>query len=197
MDGAQSVLSNISVLKKVYVPREIFTVAIVISNFIHLLLGLVILEIYLFIVFALTGFHTSPFSQMVWVVPILLVILFILVLGLSMLFAALNVFYEDVKYVLSILLWMFFFANPIFYFEETIFYKFLALGPKGPMYYKIWTLNPIADLSSSFRVSLVAPGTVQVPIDGVMTPVKMFGLSWPHIGYSAVVSVVVALATME
>ncbi|MES1227392.1 MAG: ABC transporter permease, partial [Armatimonadota bacterium] len=30
MDGAQSVLSNIAVLKKVYVPREIFTVSIVI-----------------------------------------------------------------------------------------------------------------------------------------------------------------------
>lgn len=188
LDGAQSVLGNINILRKVYIPREVFTVSIVISNFIHLLLGLGVLQLYLFLVWARTGFHQSPYSSHFWLVPILLVIIFCLAMGLSLLFAALNVFYEDIRYLLGIALWMFFFANPVFYFEETIYHKFLSLGSRGELYYRIWAANPVAVLCSSFRIALVAPGEVGVATPTGIKMVPMFGLSWTHIGYAAIVS---------
>lgn len=191
LDSAQSVLSNISILRKVYVPREIFTVSIVISNFIHLLFGLGILMVYLFGVWAITGFKTSPFSPMIWMLPFLLVILFVLTLGLSLFLAAVNVFYEDVRYLIGILLWMFFFANPIFYFEETVFYKFQMLGHRGDLYYRIYTLNPVGGLISAFRIALIAPGQVWVPTSAGGKMVNMFGVSWSHLAYATVVSLVV------
>ena len=191
LDGAQSVLGNIGILRKVYLPREIFTVSIVAGNFINLLLGLGVLQVYLFAVWARTGFHQSPFSSQMWVLPLLLLIIFFLTLGFSLLFAALNVFYEDIRYLLGVVLWMFFFANPVFYFEENIYHKFKMFGERGELYYRIWLLNPVATLCSAFRVTLVAPGTVSVPTPKGMADIPMFGLSWPHIAYAGVVSLLI------
>src|SRR3990172_8173834 len=47
LDSAQSVLSNIQLIKKIYFPREILPLAQVISNFIHLLLALLVFFGYL------------------------------------------------------------------------------------------------------------------------------------------------------
>lgn len=189
MDSAQSVLSNINILKKVYLAREMFTVAIVCSNFIHLLISLGVMLVWMLCFWHFAG--PSPFSAHFYLLPWLLAILFVLTMGLSLMFAALNVFYEDVKYILSILLWVFFFANPIFYLQEQVYYRFLSLGPNGALYYKLWNLNPVAVVCANFRVAMVAPTTAPVIKDGVPTDVPMFGPAWPHLVYATVFSAVV------
>ena len=60
LDSAQSVLSALPLVKKIYFPREILPIATVIANFIHLMLGFVVFFLFLFGVYVLNP-ETIPF----------------------------------------------------------------------------------------------------------------------------------------
>src|SRR5687768_7647845 len=51
MDSAQSVLAALPIVRKIYFPRAVLPLAMVVSNFIHLLLALAVFLLYLLSVF--------------------------------------------------------------------------------------------------------------------------------------------------
>lgn len=158
MDSAQSVIGSIDIIKKVYFPREILPLANVFANFIHFLLALCVYFVYLFILWAVTGFESSPFTWHIGFLPVLLIINLALATGISFLISAYNVFYEDVKYVVGLALYLMFFLTPVMYFSETVYY---ALKGKGMLWgYYVYHLNPIATLSTAYRKTLVPTGEI-------------------------------------
>lgn len=188
MDSAQSVLVALPVVKKVYFPREILPLASVIANFIHFALALVVFFVFLFGVWAVSGFAVSPFTPWIAFLPVLLVVSLCLVTGLSLLISALNVFYEDIKYVLSVVLYLLFFLTPIMYFSETVFYA-LKGKANGELIYFLYHLNPVATLSTVYRKVLLADGKIAVISDGEQIFVDPLGVNWLLFGITVAVSV--------
>lgn len=184
MDSAQSVLLSLQVIKKVYFPREILPIASVISNFIHLMLAFVVFFAYLFAVYAVTGFDVSPFTWRIAFLPVLLIITLAFVGGVSLIVSALNVFYEDVKYIVGVALYLIFFLTPIMYFTETVWYS-LEDQPGGELLFILYNLNPLSMLAWAFKKTLVPPGRIDV---GEPEMVNQLDMHWGLFGANIVIS---------
>lgn len=184
LDSAQSVLTALPVVRKVYFPREILPLASVISNFIHFVLALGVFFGFLFVVWAMSGFESSPFSWRGLFLPVLLVVTFALAVGTSLLVSALNVFYEDVKYALNVLLYLLYFLTPIFYFSENVRYA-VGTGWRGDLIYTLYHLNPMATLATVYRKILLADGQVHVT-ESVIVPMARF--PWVLFGLTVMIS---------
>jgi ABC-2 type transport system permease protein len=175
------------VVKKVYFPREILPIAGVIGNFIHFVLALGVFFVFLFGVWAVNGFGVTPFSWKLLALPVLLVPYLALVLGCSLLLSALNVFYEDVKYILSVLLYLLFFLSPVMYFSETVRTN-LSAKSGGALFYQLYHLNPLATWLTAFRKCLVPEGKIEVIVDGVATKVPPDPFQYGFVAIATVVS---------
>lgn len=182
MDSAQSILGAMPIIKKIYFPREILPIASVISNFIHLVLAMG-----MFFLFLIAVYLIHPGSWPIQIgslyLPLLLLISFCLSLGCSFYISALNTFYEDVKYIVGIALWLMFFLTPVMYFSEKVANCALNARSHGWLY-KIYNLNPVATLASAYRKTLLAPP--QVRIGGAVAP--FLPLEWKYVYFAAAVS---------
>jgi len=152
LDSSQSILLMYGVIKKVYLPREIIPLSTAISNFIHFLLSWAVFAVYWW------GFKRGPILITTFWFPYLLLCQFMLVTGLSLFVSALNVFYEDVKYMVTIAMNLFLFLLPIMYLVETVVYK-SSFGSGSfatrPWAVTLYLLNPLTALINGFRKSLL------------------------------------------
>ena len=154
LDSCQSLLNNFTIMRKVYLPREIIPLAYVISNGIHFLLGWAFYFTAFYLVAPLLDIHIPILRTIVWF-PLLLLMEILLVTGLSLWFAALNLFYQDVKYVLQTLFGPLFLVLPVLYPATNIYY---ALRQHGFAWiYPVYMLNPISAIITGFRQSLLMP----------------------------------------
>jgi ABC-2 type transport system permease protein len=163
MDSSQSVLQYMPLVKKIYFPREILPLAVILGNFIHLLFGFVVFFVYLLVVWLINR-GESPFQATTVLLPVLFFISFILSTGIGLFVAALNTFYEDVKYLTSVALYLLFFLSPITYMSEQVAYSRINIK-SGGLIYNVYNLNPIAVLSTAYRQILLAPQGI--PVNGV------------------------------
>ena len=161
MDSSQSVIAALPVVRKVYFPREILPLASIISNFVHFLLALAVFFGYLLVVW-LRHPSVSPFTWNVLFLPLLLLINLMLSVGLGLIVSALNTFYEDVKYLVGVGLYLLFFLSPIMYFSENLRYSSFMQGPRGDLIYTLYHLNPVAMLCTAYRKVLLQPQDVLI-----------------------------------
>jgi lipopolysaccharide transport system permease protein len=146
LDSSQSILLMYGVIKKVYLPREIIPLSTAISNFIHFVLSWLV-----FFVFLIFYVHAKPLWTMIWL-PYLIVVQFMLVTGLSLFVSALNVFYEDVKYMVSVLMGLGLFVFPIMIFAEKVVSKLT-----NPIAIALYLYNPVTALIDGYRAILLEP----------------------------------------
>ena len=195
MDSAQSVLGNLQLMKKIYFPREIFPLASIISNFIHFLLALLVFFVYLLTIYLFNTPRVPTFQWSTIYLPLLIVISFLLSAGLGLLFSAINTFYEDVKYIVGVVLSLLFFLSPIMYFRESVYY-----GHSKKLYY-LYHLNPIATLSDAYRKVLLAPQAVQISTKvwdprihdyrDVNLPYPPLPIDWMLLGLTAAFAIII------
>ncbi len=103
-----SLSGNFNLVTKIYFPREIIPLSGVAINFIDYLIGLVVY-------FLLLLCYGIPLTwNILWLFP-LLVMLVLYTTSISLLLAALNVYYRDVKLASTFLLQFLFFATPVIY----------------------------------------------------------------------------------
>jgi len=192
LDSAQSILSALPVVKKIYLPRELLPLAIILSNFVHLITGFVVFFLALGLIYASTGFGVNPFQASTWLLPFLMLISLCFATGLGLLVSALNTFYEDVKYIANVAMYLLTFLCPIVYFHE----QMTAALKINPWLYRLYMLNPQAVLCICYRKALLAP--INIPVTKNGTPLTVDGLAvkvdatpfpWGWLAYAAVVSV--------
>ncbi|MCJ7472754.1 MAG: ABC transporter permease [Actinobacteria bacterium] len=106
--GSGSIISNSNLVNKIYFPREILPLSIVFSNLINFFLELVAL----FVVLAFMGYK---FYLFLYILPVLIFIQIFLVVGMTLLVSALNVFFRDLQHLISIVMMVWFFGTPIIY----------------------------------------------------------------------------------
>jgi ABC-2 type transport system permease protein len=155
--GTASVVSNSGLLKKVYLPREVFPIASVGAALFNFVVQLLVL----FAATLLTGtFSFSP--DLLYAIPSILVIV-AFGTGLALLLSAANVYLRDVQYLVEVGLLIFFWASPIVYPWRTVAH---ALGP-GPLL-DAYTDNPITLAVLGFQRAFwshPAGGTPDSPTD--------------------------------
>jgi ABC-type polysaccharide/polyol phosphate export permease len=156
MDSSQSVIASLPLIKKIYFPREILPLAYVFANFIHLVLAMCMFFCYLAVIYILDP-RSLPFQATTLYLPIVMLFNLFLVIGFSLLISALNVFYEDVKYLVGIVTYMLFFMCPIMYGIESVYYRFTDMNSHGRYFYALYMLNPIATMIAAYRRCLLAP----------------------------------------
>jgi ABC-type polysaccharide/polyol phosphate export permease len=181
MDATGSVLGNLALVKKIYFPREILPLTAIISNFIHFLLALCVFFLYLLGVYVLHP-GVIPFQATTIYLPIILIINLLLVTGLGFLFSAINTFYEDVKYMVSIGTTMLLFLSPIIWFAESM--NFTA----HKAYVITQLVNPLAVLCTGYRRLLLAPAPYTLPNKTVIDPLP---IQWKYIAYTGVLSLAI------
>ena len=147
LSGAvRSITGNANLIDKVYFPREMLPLAVVLSNLVNFLLSLVVF-------IPLSLLLGAQWSAWTLALPIIIAVQVILVTGLALLLAAVNVFYRDTELVLDVALTGWFFLTPIFYELELL--------PKqiGGFTFDVWrlvyTLNPMATLVTDYRYILL------------------------------------------
>lgn len=111
---AQSVISNAYMIKKIYFPRIFFPLsALIVNSFDFIISFIIILPIMLY-------YQIFPGFKIIYLFPVVYFLISLLVLGVGSFFAALNVRYRDVKYIIPFLLQMLFFISPVFYTNKII-----------------------------------------------------------------------------
>ena len=184
LDSSQVVLAHRDLLRKVYFPREVLPLSIVAANLIHYILALVVFFAYL--LFYRVFLHGAPMTISVLWLPLLMALQTALVIGLSFFISCLNVFYEDVKYVLTALLNVFFYLTPVMYPAELV-----AAKLHSPLLYKLYLLLPMNAITDAYRKTLLPPVTA-LPIRG--TVVKGMPLDLGPLAAAAILCVLIAVA---
>jgi ABC-type polysaccharide/polyol phosphate export permease len=108
-----SLSGNINLVTKIYFPREIIPLSGVAINFIDYLIGLIVYFLLLLV-------YRIPLTwNFFWLIP-LLAMLILYTTSISLLLAALNVYYRDVKLASAFLLQFLFFATPVIYSIDSV-----------------------------------------------------------------------------
>ena len=147
-----SILSNAGLVKKIYLPREIFPLASA---------GAAAFMFFVQVLVLLAGaiiFQALPVPvDMLWFFPsVLLIVVYGLALGI--LLSALNVYLRDVQYVTDVVMMLAMWGSPIVYTWTMARDSFAALGlPSWAI--EIYTNNPITLGVLGFRQAFWGAGT--------------------------------------
>jgi lipopolysaccharide transport system permease protein len=139
-----SIVGRPSLVTKIYIPRHILVLATTLSCFISSLLEFCILIPLLFIF----GATITPY---IFFLPLAHGIFFFIVYGLSLMLAALYVYYRDLSQIWDVVMQLGFFLSPICYPIKII----------PPQYLTFYVLNPVTILIETYRNFLlygVPPG---------------------------------------
>ena len=130
--GGNSIISNMSVLNKVYCPRELFPVASMAVAAVDAIISVAVLAV----IFLLT--HTMPHIEGLYAV-LLVPILIIFTLAIALATSALLVYLRDLRHALPLLLQFALFATPVAYgldaitHSRTLLLVYSGLNPLGPV----------------------------------------------------------------
>lgn len=132
--ATDSVVGASSLVTKVYFPREILPTAAILTKVVDLLFASIILV-------ALMAFYgRAPTETVAWV-PLLFLAQFLFTLGLSLPLAALNLYFHDVRYLVGVVLTLWFYLTPIIYDSNQV----------PARYHILFDLNPVSLFINAYR----------------------------------------------
>ena len=126
-------------IKKVYVPKYIYVVSSVVSNFLIFLISLIVLVG----VGIVLKVEPTMYLVQAWI-P--LAILFVMSLGVSLILATLSVFFRDVEYIWGVACMLVMYASAIFYQPDRV----INTGNGW-----IFGVNPVYMCISNFREAVL------------------------------------------
>ncbi len=138
----RSIRNSASVIKKVYVPKYIYPISNVLSNFVTFSISLSVLVVMMlyYALFTDIQLHITPYIFLS-IVPIL--VLLLLCTGVGLILSTLNVFFKDVEYLYDVFCMLIFYATPIFYKVDSLgANKFVQMGLLA---------NPLYSIVEMFR----------------------------------------------
>lgn len=139
--ASASLVTASSLITKVYFPRTILVLSTIIAKIVDFLFALIILVIYMII-------YQIPINfNILWVIPIFL-IQQIFTIGLSLFFAAANLLYRDIQYLLNLILILWMYLTPVIYPADIV-----------PERYRFFfQLNPMAVIINAYRQTILGGG---------------------------------------
>jgi lipopolysaccharide transport system permease protein len=136
--GTNSLLSNTSLVTKVYFPRAFIPAAAVGAGLVDLCVGSVLLV-------PLAIYYGARVNAGLLLLPVFVLLAVMLALACGMLAAALTVKYRDIRHALPFLLQLWMFASPVVY-------------PLPAAWRWLFDFNPMTGVVEGFRASLAGTG---------------------------------------
>ncbi len=140
-----SIVENAHLIKKVYFPREVLPLSIVLSSLVNFLLALTVL-------FGMMVILRAPFTLWLLYLPLIILTQIVFSAGVTLLLSTVNVFYRDTQHIMEVLMLGWLFATPVFWNHEIL--PESADFPAGitwPVRRLTFILNPMASLISAYR----------------------------------------------
>lgn len=145
--GTGSLVSNATLVGKIYFPREVLPVAAVLSSLVDGLVGGVVLALAL----PWLGGRLTP--ALLWV-PLLLSLLVLTAIALALFLSAANLFFRDVKYIVQALLSVGLFFTPVLF----------SLGEMRGAAATLLPFNPLTGLLEGVRLAVLEGHNLAVPL---------------------------------
>ncbi len=150
-NAANSVVGNQNLVTKVYFPRLVMPISSIITALVDFAITLVLM-------IAMMLWYHAPIHPQLLLLPVFIALAFLAALGVGLWFAALNVEYRDVRYVLPFLIQSWLFATPVIYSSAHVKNQWLQMA---------MGVNPISGVVEGFKWCLL----------GQPTPGPMLGIS--------------------
>ena len=132
--GCNCVWINGGIIKKVYFPREILPISVVLAGLVNFLISCIIIVIFYF------GGGIGISLNVLWL-PVIVIIQCALSLGLLFILSAINVYVRDIEYLVQFIMNLVFYGTPILYN--------VSMFPERFRW--ILYLNPLAHLIDAYR----------------------------------------------
>jgi lipopolysaccharide transport system permease protein len=129
-----SIVGKANLVTKIYIPREILTLSVVLSALVSSILEFIVL-IALLIIFGIV------ISSKILILPLLYVLYLPIVYGVSLIIASLYVYFRDLNHIWEVLMQIGFFLSPVIYPMSTI--------PEAYKFY--YMLNPTTRMITMYR----------------------------------------------
>lgn len=162
--GATSIIQQKNLVEKIYFPRMVLPLAYAVSSFINMLLSFIIVFAALFI--SGVGVRLS----VLWYLPVIMLIEFVMGIGGALLFSALTIYFRDLEYILGIVTMAWMYMTPILYPIDMVPEQIRPI-----LYY-----NPMTSVIIAFRDILYyqqAPDMVTL-LYAVVWGIVMLVLGW-------------------
>jgi lipopolysaccharide transport system permease protein len=158
--ASTSLIGNANLVTKIYMPREVFPIASILSQ----LVDFAVASLVLVVLLAIAQIGLSVY--ILWV-PLLLIILITFCTGVALFVSAASLFFRDVKYLVDVIITFAIFFTPVFY-ESSMF------GDWG----KLLLLNPVAPILEGLNDCIVyhrAPAAWWILYSGIVSIVGTAG----------------------
>jgi ABC-2 type transport system permease protein/lipopolysaccharide transport system permease protein len=162
--GAVSITQNLSLVNKVYCPREVFPLSSIGIAGVDAAISLLMLGL-LFVIFG-----EAPQPESVWVL-VLLPIQLAFTIGVTLLLSALVVYLRDVRQILPMALQFALFATPVAYAFDVLDEKFQPVAS---------AVNPLAPIIDSYRLTVLYGQAPDLGLVGIAAGVSVL---WLVVGY--------------
>lgn len=146
-NAGQSVVSNASMISKVYFPRAIIPSSSVLVSLIDFLVSLVILA-------ALMAWYQFWPTWRILTLPIFTFIAILAATGAGLFFTALSVRYRDFRFIVPFVVQFGMYVSPVAFSSDLVRQK-LAEHGMNPAWFFVYCLNPIVGVIDGFRWAIL------------------------------------------
>jgi ABC-2 type transport system permease protein len=148
-NATRSIVFNASLVKKIYLPRELFPVSSVIVSFVNFFPQLLLLiTVALFF-----GWH--PSLMQLAAIPLAILIIGLFATGLGLMFCAVNVSLRDAQNVVELIVLFTMWLSPVFYHID------LVANALPSWAFLLYQLNPVTAAVRTFHFAIWLPTTDQ------------------------------------
>lgn len=155
--GTRSIVGNAALINKVYFPREVLPISVVLSELANFLLALPVLALILYL-------SDIPLTVHALWLPVIVLIQAAFTIGIVLLLATANVYYRDTSVILDVVILAWFFLTPIIYDVERLRATILHMGDFAISAERLtYIINPLASLIANYRVILYGSPSLQYP----------------------------------
>ncbi|MBK8928332.1 MAG: ABC transporter permease [Chitinophagaceae bacterium] len=159
-------IANAAIFGKVYFPRLVIPISIVVSNLMRLgIQFMLFLVFWVYYLLATNAIH--PHWDAMLLLPILILLMACLSLGLGIIFSSLTTKYRDLRFLLGFGIQLMMFATPVVY----------PLSLASEKYKWLLVANPFTAIIETFRYAFLGKGE----------------FNWMYLGYSALVTIIILL----
>ena len=154
-------VANSAIFGKVYFPRLILPMSIILSNLIKFAIQF-LLFILVLVYYLIDGANINPNFNIVFL-PILIIMLGLLGLGLGLIISSLTTKYRDLTHLVKFGVQLLMYATPIVYPLSELSQKNISDNPLIASSIRLFVnLNPLTHIVEAFRYSFLGAGTVSV-----------------------------------
>ena len=152
--GSTSMTVNGALLKKVWFPREVLPLTSFVVSAVNFLVQFGVL------ILAFLLFNSWPqVVNLIYLLPIILIV-FPVAFGMSLIFSVLNVRFRDTQFIVEVGLILGFWLSPILY-PWTFAHQFLASLPFGAFWQQLYLMNPFGLVVMAAQQALWPPMTTE------------------------------------